>query len=85
MVRLLDHHIDYLIDMDDNRDIIDSVYNVKTLTTVLKDPDTIIFDGQGWVHDGHLCDIYACPYNVNDCEGYGSCYYDEYKRCIAEN
>ncbi len=36
-----------------------------------KDAETVIYDGQGWAHDGYYCgsDCLGCPYAVCDFKG----------------
>lgn len=60
------------------------VKNIKRKEEVeSREPDTCIYDRQGWSHDGYLCGRYcaACPYMVEDCMGEAACYADQYKKC----
>lgn len=51
-----------------------------------KDAETVIYDGQGWAHDGYFCRYcVGCPYVVSDFEGRPACYGDEYHICKDEN
>ena len=45
------------------------------------EPDTIIYDRQGYSNEGYCCKCPGCPYNVDDCCGESACYKECYERC----
>lgn len=59
---------------------------IKNQNKKYKKSDTVIVDCQGYYHygflSGHGCT--GCPYLVEDIEGQGACYADEYLRCKSE-
>lgn len=52
-----------------------------------REPDTVIVDRMGWVHDAYICDeCYAgCPYAIDDIEGEIACYEEQFKHCHEDD
>jgi hypothetical protein len=49
----------------------------------VKEPETVIIDCQGRIHDAYYCDgcYGACPYWVTDAYGKMACFADMYHTC----
>ena len=61
-------------------------YDTLSTLGTYKDAETVIYDRQGWAHDGYYCDrrCVGCPYVVSDLEGDDACYGNKYHECINE-